>query len=246
MPPAAAIVGAVGAAAPVAGQVAGGIFGKKAAKKAAAARAAALAAAKTQVTTSLGDSNKQLADYYDQGRSDMQEYQNIGQQGLEGLSDPETRRNFQQSDFYEDPGYQFVLEQGQRGIQNSMSSKGSLLSGATMKALDRFNQGTAAQQYQNSFDRFGQNRAYQTQTLGGMAGIGQNAANVVGGWGQTSGLAAAQNYTNYGDKMANFAITGGAIDAQKIKDVNGFNQGLISTGANSFGNMMTGLSGMMK
>jgi hypothetical protein len=230
MPPAAAVVGAV---APIAGQVGGGLFGKKSAKKAAAARQAAIAAAKTQITTSLGDSNKQLSDYYEQGREDLQNYQDIGDLGLSRLSDPNTTRNFQTSDFYTDPGYQFVLDQGQRGIQNLAAGKGSLLSGATLKALERFNQNTASNQYQSSFDRFNQNRGYQTETAGGMAGMGQNAANTVGGWGQTSGLAAAQNYTNYGDKMANLNITGGAIQAQKIKDLNEFNQGLISTGANA-------------
>jgi hypothetical protein len=220
----------------VAGSAAGGIMGKKSAKKAAAARQAAIAAAKTQITTSLGDSNKQLSDYYEQGREDLQNYQDMGDLGLSRLADPNTTRNFQTSDFYTDPGYQFVLDQGQRGIQNLAAGKGSLLSGATLKALDRFNQNTASNQYQSSFDRFNQNRGYQTETAGGMAGMGQNAANTVGGWGQTSGLAAAQNYTNYGDKMAGLDINSGAVQAQKIKDTNQFNQGLISSGTNFLGN----------
>ena len=62
--------------------------------------------------------------------------------------------NFSKADFEEDPGYQYRLEQGNRGVENSAAAKGSQLSGATLKALARFNQNEASNEYSNVFDRF--------------------------------------------------------------------------------------------
>jgi hypothetical protein len=68
-------------------------------------------------------------------------------------------RDFQRSDFEADPGYQFRIEEGNKGIEGSAAARGSVLSGAAMKALARFNQDTASNEYGKVFDRYGQNRA---------------------------------------------------------------------------------------
>lgn len=62
--------------------------------------------------------------------------------------------DFSAKDFQEDPGYQYRLEQGNRGVENSAAAKGSQLSGATLKALGRFNQNEASNEYDKSFNRF--------------------------------------------------------------------------------------------
>lgn len=52
------------------------------------------------------------------------------------------------------PGYQFAFEQGQRAIQNSAASRGTLLTGGTLKALERFGTGLADQTYDNAWRRY--------------------------------------------------------------------------------------------
>jgi hypothetical protein len=59
------------------------------------------------------------------------------------------RDKFEADDFQADPGYEFRRSEGNRGIEQSAAAGGSLNSGASLKALNRFNQDTAS----NEFDR---------------------------------------------------------------------------------------------
>lgn len=52
----------------------------------------------------------------------------------------------------QDPGYQFRLDQGLQGLQRSAAARGTLLTGGTLKALDRYNQDYATGAYQNVFN----------------------------------------------------------------------------------------------
>ncbi len=55
------------------------------------------------------------------------------------------------------PGYQFALQQGLQGVERGAASKGTLLTGGTLKALEGYGTGLADQTYGNVF-----NRAFQT------------------------------------------------------------------------------------
>lgn len=57
------------------------------------------------------------------------------------------------SDFREDPGYQFALDQGRRTIDSSAASRGLALSGRQLRALTEYGQGVADQQYNNFINR---------------------------------------------------------------------------------------------
>ena len=244
MPPAVAAVAsaAAGPAISAGGGILGGIFGKKSAKKAAAAAQAAYNDARQMVSENSNLANKSLYDFYNTASENLAPYQAAGEVGTAGLLDPERFRNFSQEDFQVDPGYQFVLEQGQRGIQNSAAGGGRLISGATMKALDRFNQGTAAQQYQNSFDRFNTNRNYQAQAYGGLSAIGQNAVNTLGQFGSTAATNAAQNYMNTGLNLAKLRIGQGGATANSILQQGNISQGMIGNVFNSLGQFGANLS----
>jgi hypothetical protein len=58
------------------------------------------------------------------------------------------------------PGYQFQLEQGLQGVNNSAAAKGSLLSGKQLKGINNYAQGVASQGYQSAWERAQQ--AYQS------------------------------------------------------------------------------------
>lgn len=66
---------------------------------------------------------------------------------------------FSMEDFHADPGYQFRLQQGNQGVERSAAAMGGQLSGATMKALARFNQGTADQAYGDAYNRYNQDQS---------------------------------------------------------------------------------------
>lgn len=96
------------------------------------------------------------------------------------------------------PGYQFTLQQGNKGVLEGAAAAGGSISGGTLKALDLFNQGAATTNYNNVFNQamqgYGANlQQYGAQLQGyntGMAaqqqgfnqlfqpaGLGQTAAN---------------------------------------------------------------------
>ena len=67
------------------------------------------------------------------------------------------------------PGYQFRLQQGQQALERSAAARGTLLTGGTAKALDRYGQDYASTEYAN--------RVAQLQNLSGLgaAAAGQQA-----------------------------------------------------------------------
>jgi hypothetical protein len=60
---------------------------------------------------------------------------------------------------FNDPGYKFRTDQGNRGLQNWAAAKGTLNDSSTAKALVDYNQGAATQEYANVW-----NRDWQDQT----------------------------------------------------------------------------------
>lgn len=250
--PVTATVAGAGAAA----NIAGGIFGKGSAKKAARAQQAAAQAAQQALTDNTNKANEALYQSYDKGRGDLLPWLDNGTGAINqlgyglGLSDNGTGvkgdllRNFGASDFQVDPGYQFVMDQGQRGIQNSAAAGGGLLSGATLKALTRFNQDTASNQYQNSYNRFNQNKQQQLNSLFNMAGVGQQAAGMIGQYGMNTGNAVSNNLTSLGANAAN--LIKGAGDAKAAGIMGGANaitQGI--GGALNFAGGMASIPGVL-
>lgn len=141
-------------------------------------------------------------------------YQGQGEKG--GLL-----RNFSMADFQADPGYQFALEQGRRGIQGSAAAGGGLLSGATLKALTRFNQDTANNQFQNSFDRFNENKTRNMNALFNLSGIGQQSAGAIGSYNMNANNQIANNLNNLG--MAKGGLLTQAGNAQAAGVIGGAN-----------------------
>ena len=62
--------------------------------------------------------------------------------------------------FKQDPGYQFRLGEGLKGVENSAAARGSQLSGGTLKALQRYGQNFASNEYNNAYGRFVGDRNY--------------------------------------------------------------------------------------
>jgi hypothetical protein len=90
-------------------------------------------------------------------------------------------RPFGQQDFEQDPGYAFRQAEGMRALERSAAARGNLLSGSTLRGVQRFGQDLASQEYQNAFNRFQVERAARLNPLQSLMGSGQSAANVMTG-----------------------------------------------------------------
>jgi hypothetical protein len=90
-------------------------------------------------------------------------------------------RDFGMSDFEADPGYGFRMSEGMKALERSAAARGGLLSGTTLKGVQRFGQDLASQEYQNAFNRYYTARNAQLNPLQGMLGQGQSSTNVLTG-----------------------------------------------------------------
>lgn len=87
--------------------------------------------------------------------------------------------------YAQDPGYQWRLAQGLDATQNAAVARGMGMSGNTLKALNDYAQGAAAQEYGNTFNRYMS-----------LAGLGLNAnAGKVGLTTQTGNTAISKGMT---------------------------------------------------
>jgi hypothetical protein len=106
---------------------------------------------------------------------------------LEPLATEYTPFGMQQ--FQADPGYAFRMSEGMKGLERSAAARGGLLSGATLKGIQRFGQDLGSQEYMNAFNRYQTERAARLQPLQSLAGVGQTTAQQIG----QAGMQAAQN-----------------------------------------------------
>ena len=86
-------------------------------------------------------------------------------------------KNFTNEDFEKDPGYQFRMDEGMRGVEGGAAARGGLLSGAALKAIQKYGQGFASNEYGNAYSRFTNNQNNQYNKLAGLVNSGQGATN---------------------------------------------------------------------
>ena len=138
-------------------------------------------------------------DMFNQTREDQLPWLEQGKTSLEqlaGLMQPggQLTRNFTMADFTRDPGYQFRLDQGMRGVENSAAARGGALSGNALKALMDYGQNFASNEYMNSYNRFNNDNSTLFNRLASLSGAGQTTANTLGTLG-------ANTATNVGNNM---------------------------------------------
>lgn len=85
---------------------------------------------------------------------------------VEGF-DPNTLFNeFNAKEMEADPGYAFRVAEGQKALERSTAASRGLQSGAALKSATRYGQEMGSQEYQNAFNRFQANKAFQAQEFG--------------------------------------------------------------------------------
>jgi hypothetical protein len=104
--------------------------------------------------------------------------------------------------FQQDPGYAFRQSEGMKALERSAAARGGLLSGSTMKGIQRFGQDLASQEYQNAFNRYQVERAARLNPLQSLMGSGQSAANVLTGAAGQAGQNEAANLYGAGQARA--------------------------------------------
>lgn len=122
---------------------------------------------------------------YEQQRADQAPYRNAALPSIQNLSrglqdGGEYSRSFGMQDFDADPGRLYRLSQGEQGINRAAAARGGWNSGATLKALARFNSDQASQEYGAAYSRFNTDRTTKFNRNATMAGYGQTANSAIG------------------------------------------------------------------
>jgi len=179
--------------------VAAAVVGAAAVGAAGSAYASKKSSSAAQTQAASADRASQIQwDMYDQTRKDLDPYKQAGDTALSQLMGQMTpdgyfNQTYTGQDIYNDPSYQFRLQQGQDAIQSSAAAQGGLLSGATLKALQNYGQESASQEYSNAYNRFNADQTNRYNRLSNLVGIGQNAAAQVGNAGAQTAQAVANN-----------------------------------------------------
>lgn len=173
------------------------LIGSSSAKKAAKAQAAS------------ADKAAQVQwDMFNQNREDMTPWREAGGAAIGSLSDM-LQPGY---DHTTSPGYQFRMDEGTRAIEGSAAAKGMLMSGGTLKDLTRFAQGTAADDYNQQFNRTASVASGGQQVGMGLAQMGQNAATNAGNAYMQAGNAKASGYAGqasaFGGALNNIGLIG--------------------------------------
>lgn len=112
-------------------------------------------------------------------------WRKAGEQALNKLIPLTDYQQFGMPQFQADPGYGFRMSEGMKALERSAAARGGLLSGATLKGIQRFGQDLGSQEYMNAFNRYQTERAARLQPLQSLAGVGQTTAQQLGQAGQT-------------------------------------------------------------
>lgn len=182
----------------------------------------------------------QLAQY-EQQRVDQKPYRDAALPSIQNLSQGlqpggEYDHAFTLQDYQADPGYGFRLAEGEKGINRAAAARGGWNSGATLKALSRFNSDQASQEYGAAYSRFNTDKTTKFNRNATMAGYGQtansavgnagtNAYNQIANAGNQNSIQQQQALQNAGEARASgYAATGNAIGSGIRQLYNGYQQ----------------------
>jgi hypothetical protein len=127
-------------------------------------------------------------------------------------------KTFTGADLPNDPGYQFGLTQGSRGVERSASAAGGLYSGATLKALQKYGQDYAGTKFNEAFNRDQVTKNQLYNQLSGVSGTGQIATNQVGSAGQAFSNTAGNNAWGAGNASAAGSLARGNIIGNTVNN----------------------------
>lgn len=136
-------------------------------------------------------------------------------QGAQSAGDPNDpafgslMRDFSLADFEKDPGYQFRMDEGLKGVEGGAASRGGLLSGAALKAIQKYGQNFASNEFGNAWSRDSANKTNKSNRLLALVGVGTGATNQIQDAGSKYASSTAGVNSSIGDARAAESIAKG-------------------------------------
>jgi hypothetical protein len=187
-----------------------------------AASEGATKAAQAQVQANR-DTIKSQEKIFEQTRADAAPWRDAGIAALKQISDGIANGSFDPSkfDFEADPGYEFRRAEGEKAIERSQAARGNVLSGAAGKALLRYGQDYASNEYDRAYARAAGAKATNFNVLSSVAGTGQVANQQIAQSRDSMGNVIANANTNMGNALATGYNSAGQYKASMYGNVAG-------------------------
>lgn len=187
----------------IVGSVVGSVIGAAGARSAAKAQSSAARYAADAQLQAAREANELQKRIYEENVARQQPFLQTGTQFFNQLAalqrgGPQAAQNFLQMD----PGYGFRLSEGMKALERSAAARGGLLSGGAGRALTRYGQDVASQEYGAAYNR-----------LAGLADVGPRAAGVMSGLGQAYAGEAGRNLLAGGQAAAQGILGAGSARA---------------------------------
>lgn len=194
----------VAAAVVAAASIGGAVISSKASKKASAAQVQASQDANSAQERMFQEQNRLQEPFRQGGLTAQNQLMQLlgigGDQNAAGYGS--LGKSFDNAAFEQDPGYAFRQAEGMKALERSAAARGNLLSGSTLKGVQRFGQDLASQEYQNAFNRYQVERSAKLNPLQSLMGSGQSATNVMTNAAGQAGQNQASNLYNAGQARA--------------------------------------------
>jgi hypothetical protein len=137
-------------------------------------------------------------------------------------------KRFTGDDLASEPGYQFGLQQGQKGIDRRALSGGRYFSGAALKEAARYGNDYAGTKYGEAFNRDASQKRQAYDFLSGQSSGGQNAATMTANAGSQMAGQVGANTTALGNAQGAAQIAQGNAYGNALTNAAGtYNQGLL-------------------
>lgn len=173
------------------------------------------------------DANSTQLYMYDQTRQDQAPYRDAGKNALGQMQNPNFQQDFNWNDpgtdNVKDPGYAFRLAEGNKAINAAAAARGMGNSGATLKALTKYGQDYASNEYNNAYNRFNTNQTQRFNRLASLAGVGQTANGQTAAAGMNAANQMGSNILGGANAAAAATMAGGnAINGAIGRGMNGW------------------------
>lgn len=208
----------------IAASIAGSLLSSKIQGGAAGAAGEAGAAGFAEGALTIKESEKKalhdLGSTYRQISRHLEPWVSTGEQAFQELFSirGELTAPFTEETFRADPGYQFRLEEGERGLTNYLARQGLRDSGEARREFMRINQGYADQTYNDAFNRHWQENTNRFNVGNALAGYGERAIGRLANASQARGSGRAGVRMQAANAIANMYAGRGQAQAQGIQN----------------------------
>lgn len=206
--------------------LAGSAYQSRQAGKAAKAQSKAAGKASDLQYQASQDALAEQQRQYNTARSDARPWRTAGElglydlQGLYGLGpqwmNDAAQKRYKENPMYvgeldqwqQSPGYQFRLSEGLKALDRSAAARGMLRSGAQMKAVQRYGEGLATDEYDRHYNRVVGSFDTYANRLANLAGVGQTTNQSLATLGANTANASGNILTTAANNMGNAAMAG--------------------------------------